>query len=215
MGMPPPLRKFVFSPVSPPCAFIYDKPIGINPRRVVTIRKRQQKRSCCPSENMRCRYLLVIWLRLSPQTAPYSPLCAEIFSHPGTPYSCNADSTLPDTKLHLSQFSHNWHHFQALTFDFQKDVFCYNFALDADGLLSFLASIKTISLLPAKFSSFKMSSTFFSSASEKKRITFIARSVFEAALYIYTCLARFCFNFEFDANLNSTKVEFLFPYDTL
>ena len=186
----------------------------MNLSRVATIEK-GSRFLCCPSENMRCRYLLVIWLRLSPQTAPYSPLCAEIFSHPGTPYSCNADSTLPDTKLRLSQFSHNWHHFQALTFDFQKDAFCYNLALDADGLLSFLASIKTISLLPAKFSSFKISSTFFSSASEKKRITFIARSVFEAALYISTCLARFCFNFEFDANLNSTKVEFLFPYDTL
>ncbi len=37
MGMPPPLRKFVFSPVSPPCAFIYDKPCGTSPHRVVTI----------------------------------------------------------------------------------------------------------------------------------------------------------------------------------
>jgi len=42
MGMPPPLREFVFSPVSPPCAFIYDKPIGMNPRRTVIIEKGQQ-----------------------------------------------------------------------------------------------------------------------------------------------------------------------------
>ena len=37
--MPPPLRKFVFSPVSPPCAFIYDKLAGTNPGRTVIIEK--------------------------------------------------------------------------------------------------------------------------------------------------------------------------------
>ena len=57
----------IFSPVSPPCAFIYDKPTGMNPRRTVIIEK-GSRFLCCPIRKHEIHFVkskhLLLYLRI-------------------------------------------------------------------------------------------------------------------------------------------------------